>query len=65
MLLGLLLPMGNGSSADTIEATEHNSDDDLMPGFNCEQGNASTCADLFPGHDDVSDVDKAVISNIM
>ena len=63
VLLGLLLPMGNGSSADTIEATEHNSDDDLMPGFNCEQGSDSKCADLFPGYDDVCNGDKAISSN--
>jgi hypothetical protein len=45
--------MGNGSSYDTIEATGHNSDDDLMPGFNYEQGGDSTCADLLPGYDGV------------
>jgi hypothetical protein len=63
LLLGLLLAMGNARSSDTIEATGHNPDDGLIPGFNCEQGRENACADLFPGYDDVSDGDKAVISN--
>ena len=57
-LLGLLLVMENARSSDTIKATGYNSDDDLMPGFNCEQEGDSTCAALFRGYDDVSMVMK-------